>query len=156
MLGDAGSVGLFVHLLAVCVWVGGFVTIAVVTRVVRRELAAPARVAFFHSLGRSYAIVGGLALGVALLTGGGLLSRRGWDEWAVVAALLALALILATGTGVAQARDMTRLRQRAVREPRDLGLTTRIERNARRALLLRSLIGALTLALLALGAALTS
>jgi hypothetical protein len=51
---------------------------------------------------------------------------------------------------------MTRLRQRAVREPRDLALTARIERNARRALILRTLIGALTVALLALGAALAS
>jgi uncharacterized membrane protein len=157
MLSEAGSVVLlFVHLLAVCVWVGGFVTIAVVTRVGRRELAVPARVAFFRSLGRSYGIVGCLALGVALLTGGGLLSQRGWNEWALVAVLLALALVLATAAGVAQARGMTRLRQRAVREPRDLALTARIERNARRALILRTLIGALTVALLALGAALAS
>jgi hypothetical protein len=68
---------LFMHLLAVCVWVGGFVAIAVVTRAVRRELSVAARVALFRSLGRSCGIVGGLALGVALLTGGGLLSQRG-------------------------------------------------------------------------------
>ena len=97
----------------------------------------PAQVAFFRSLGRGYGVVGGLALGVALLTGGALLSRRGWDEWAAVAVVLAVALVLATGTGVVQARDMTRLRQRAVREPRDAALTERIEHNARRALLFR-------------------
>jgi hypothetical protein len=147
---------LFLHLLAVSVWVGGFVTIAVVTRVVRRQLPMPAQVAFFRSLGRSYGVVGGLVLGVALLTGDALLSRRGWDVWAAVAVVLAVALVLATGTGVVQARGMTRLRQRAVREPRDAALTARIERNARRALVLRALIGALTVALLALGAALAS
>lgn len=147
---------LFLHLLAVSVWVGGFVTIALVTRMVRRQLPMPAQVAFFRSLGRGYGVVGGLALGVALLSGGALLSRRGWDEWAAVAVVLAVALVLATGTGVVQARDMTRLRQRAVREPRDAALTARIERNARRALVLRSLIGALTVALLTLGAALAS
>jgi len=108
---------LFLHLLAVSVWVGGFVTIAMVTRVVRRELPMPAQVAFFRSLGRGYAVVGGLALGAALSTGGALLSRRGWDEWSAIAVLLALALVLATGAGVVQARGMTRLRQRAVREP---------------------------------------
>jgi hypothetical protein len=155
LLGDAGSVGLlFVHLLAVCVWVGGLVTIAVVARVVQRELSAAARVAFFRSLGRSYGIVGGLALGVALLTGGGLLSQREWDEWSVVAVVLALALVVATGAGVAQARGMTRLRQRAVRAPRDPAIAERIGHNARGALLLRALIGALTLVLLVLGAAL--
>ena len=145
---------LFLHLFAVSVWVGGFVTIAVVTRVVRRQLPIPAQVAFFRSLGRGFGVVGGLALGVALLTGGALLSRRGWDEWAAVAGVLAVALVLATGAGVVQARGMTRLRQRAVREPRDAVLTARIERNARRALVLRALIGALTVALLAFGAAL--
>ena len=145
---------LFLHLFAVSVWVGGFVTIAVVTRVVRRQLPMPAQVAFFRSLGRGFGVVGGLALGVALLTGGALLSRRGWDAWAAVAVVLAVALVLATGAGVVQARGMTRLRQRAVREPRDAVLTARIERNARRALVLRALIGALTVALLAFGAAL--
>ena len=157
MLGDAGNAGLLlVHLLAVCVWAGGYVTIAVVTRVVRRELSVSARVAFFRSLGRSYGIVGGLARGVALLTGGALLSQRRWDEWAVVAVVLALALVVATGAGVAQARGMTRLRQRAVWEPRDPAVADCIEHSARGALLLRALIGALTLALLVLGAALAS
>ena len=147
---------LFLHLLAVSVWVGGFVTIAVVARVVRRQLPMPGQVAFFRSLGRGYGVVGGLALGVALLTGGALLSRRGWDEWAAVAVVLAVTLVLATGAGVAQARGMTRLRQRALREPQDAALTARIERNARRALVLRALLGALTVSLLALGAALAS
>lgn len=82
--------------------------------------------------------------------------RRGWDERAAVVVVLAVALVLATGAGVVQARGMTRLRQRAVREPRDPALTARIERNASRALFLRGLIGTLTAALLALGAALAS
>ncbi len=142
--------------MCVCVCVGGFVTIAVVTRVVRRELAVPAQVAFFRSLGRGYGVVAGVALGVALSTGGALLSRRGWDAWSAVAAMLAVALVLATGAGVVQARGMTRLRQRAVREPRDPVLTAQVGRNARRALVLRALIGALTVALLALGASLAS
>jgi hypothetical protein len=51
---------------------------------------------------------------------------------------------------------MTRLRQRAVREPRDRALAERIGHNARGALLVRALLGALTLVLLALGAALAS
>jgi uncharacterized membrane protein len=157
MLDKAGSgLLLFVHLLAACVWVGGFVTIAVVARVARLELAAPARVSFFRSLGRSYGVVGSAALAVALLTGGALLSRRGWDAWAVVAGLVALALVLATGAGIAQARGMTRLRQQAVDDPGDPGLAARIQRSARRARILRGLIGALTVALLAVGAALAS
>jgi uncharacterized membrane protein len=146
----------FVHLLAACVWVGGFVAVAVVARAARRELDAAARVAFFRSLGRSYGKVGGSALAVAMLTGTALLAQRGWDQAAGAAALLASALIVATVAGVAQARRMTRLRQRAVREPLDLALAALIDRGARQALILRTTIGALTLALLALGAVLAS
>jgi uncharacterized membrane protein len=148
----------FVHLLAACVWVGGFVAVAVavVARAARRELDAAARVAFFRSLGRSYGKAGGSALAVAMLTGTALLAQRGWDQAAGAAALLASALIVATVAGVAQARRMTCLRQRAVRDPLDLALAALIDRGARQALILRTTIGALTLALLALGAVLAS
>src|SRR5688500_8904634 len=105
------SVGLlFVHLLAVCGWLGGFVAIAVGPRIARRGLSVGAPVGFLRPFGRRYGIVGGLALGVALLIGSGLLSQRRWDEWAVVAVVLALALVVATEAGVAPARGMTRLR----------------------------------------------
>src|SRR5829696_10262108 len=119
---------LFTHLLAACIWVGGLVAIAVVARVARRELAPATRVAFFRSLGRSYATVGGPALAVALLTGAGLLVQRGWDHAATAAALLAVTLILATAAGVVQARAMTRLRQRAVGAPGDPALLARVDR----------------------------
>jgi hypothetical protein len=91
-----------------------------------------------------------------MLTGTALLARRGWDQAADVAVLLALALAIATVMGVAQARRMTRLRRRAVRERDDPALLASIDRGARQALILRTSIGALTLALLALGAVLAS
>jgi uncharacterized membrane protein len=146
----------FVHLLAACVWVGGFVAIAVVARVARRELEAPAGVAFFRSLGRSYGRVGVSALAVAVLTGAALFAQRGWDQAAGAAALLALALILSTAAGVAQARRMTRLRQRALHEPPDPVVDALIDQGARWALILRTTIGTLSLALLAFGAVLAS
>jgi uncharacterized membrane protein len=146
----------FAHLLAVCVWVGGFVTVAVVARVAKRELEAPARVAFFRSLGRSYGKVAGSALTVAVLTGTALLAQRGWDHAASAAVLLALALVVATVAGIAQARRMTRLRERALDEPLDPTLPVLIDRGAKQALTLRATIGALTLTLFALGAVLAS
>ena len=146
----------FVHLLAACVWVGGFVAIGVVARVARRELEAPAGVAFFRSLGRSYGMVGGSALAVAVLTGAALLAQRGWDRTAGAAALLVLALILATAAGVVQARRMTRLRQRALYGPLDPVVDALVEQGARRALILRTTIGTLSLVLLAFGAVLAS
>ena len=146
----------FVHLLAAYVWVGGFVAVAVVARVARLELDAAARVAFFRSLGRSYGKVGGSALAVAMLSGTALLAHRGWDQVAAAAVLLGLALVIAAGAGVAQARRMTRLRQRSLCEPPDRALTALVDRGARQALILKVWIGALTLALLAVGAGLAS
>jgi hypothetical protein len=143
----------FVALLAACVWVGGFVAIAVVARVARRQLEPGARVAFFRALGRSYGVVGGVALAVALACGAALLADRAWDGTALAAIVVAVALVLATVAGVAQARGMTRLRRRALG---DAALAAQVRTGAARAALLRAAIGALSVALLALAAVLAA
>jgi uncharacterized membrane protein len=150
------SVLVFFHLLAASIWVGGFVAIVVVARVARRELEPPARIAFFRGLGRAYGIVGGSALAVALATGAALLADHGWDATATVAAALAGVLVLATVAGVRQARGMTRIRRAAAAAPDDPALAFGVSRGARRAAVLRGAIGALTLALLAIGAAIAA
>jgi uncharacterized membrane protein len=150
------TVLVFVHLLAACVWIGGFVVIAVVARIVRRQLGPAEQVAFFRALGRGYGVVGGSALAVALGSGAALLDRHGWDTMAVTAAALGLALALVTVAGVRQARAMTRLRRRWVGSPADEDMAAQVRRGARQANMLRAAIGVLTLALLAIGAALVS
>ena len=153
----ASPVLVFVHLLATCIWVGGFVAVVVVARVARRELGRAEQVAFFRALGRAHGVVTGTALAVALATGAVLLDGHGWDAAAVAAAALAAALVAATAVGVRQARGMTRLRRRAVAEGAgDAALAAAVRRGAARAVLLRAAIGALTLALLAVGAALAT
>lgn len=64
-------------------------------------------------------------------------------------------LVVGTLAGVAQARRMTRLRRHALRDAEDVGMADWLRRAARRATLLRAGIGALSLALIALGALLT-
>ncbi len=152
------AVLVFIHLLAAAVWVGGFVAIVVVVRAARESLEPDQRVAFFRALGRGYGIVGGIALLVALATGAVLLAGRdgGWDAAATVAAVLGAAIVLATAAGVRQARAMTRLRQAALAAPGDESLARRIDRDSRRAAVLRAGIGILTIALLAVGAAIAA
>lgn len=154
--GTASPLLAFVALLAGCVWVGGFVAIVVVARVARRQLERPAQVGFFRAVGRSYGIVGGSALVVALGSGAGLLASHPWDATASAAVALGAALALATGAGVVQARGMTRLRQRSLREPADSALAAQVRRGAVRAGALRATIGALSLALLAVSAVLAT
>lgn len=152
----AGPALVFVALLGACVWVGGLVTIAVVTRIVRRQLDGASQVAFFRALGRTYGAVGGSALVVALVAGAVLLADRPQDALASVAIAVAAALLVVTVAGVAQARGMTRLRRRALDVPADAATAARVRRGARRAAGLRAAIAALSLALLALAAMLAT
>lgn len=140
-----------VLILAMAVWVGGFVALVVVTRVARAALGPAERVAFFRALGRSYGIVGGVALLLGLVTGGVLLAGRPWTGQSTATAIVAGLLVASTVAGVAQARQMTRLRRRALQHTHDAALVERVRRAGRRAALLRGGIGGLSLALVALG-----
>jgi hypothetical protein len=73
-----------------------------------------------------------------------------------VAATLGVTLALATVAGVLQARALTRLRLRALSSAQDRQLAEAVRTAAARATLLRASLGALTIALLALGSALAS
>jgi uncharacterized membrane protein len=142
---------LVIHALSAAIWIGGLVAISVVARAASATLGPEQRIAFFRSLGRTFGILGTLALLVALASGAILLDDHPWDGLLVAAAILAGALIFALGAGMAQARAMTRLRRRAIE---DASLGDRVRRGAVLASLLRGSIAVLTLALVVLGAAL--
>jgi uncharacterized membrane protein len=142
-----------VNALAAAIWVGGLVAIFIVARAASRTLEPAQRVEFFRTLGRSYGIVGTVALLVALITGAVLLDGHPWDGLMIAATAVADALLVATAAGMAQARAMTQLRRQAVTQ---VGgeLDPRVHRGALLAAILRACIGALTLTLVVLGAAL--
>jgi uncharacterized membrane protein len=142
-----------VNALAASIWVGGLVAILIVARAASATLDPAARVAFFRALGRSYGVVGSVALLVALATGAALLRGHPWDGLLIATAIAAATLLVATGVGMAQARAMTRLRRKALSHP---GLDDQIRSGAVLAAALRGAIGALTLALVVLGAALAA
>jgi hypothetical protein len=153
---DGATFVAFVTLLGACVWLGGFVAIAVVARVARSQLERPAQVAFFRALGRRYLGVGVGALVLALAGGAALLAGHGWDAAALLAVVFAGAIVLATAAGVVQARGMTRLRARAVRAPDDAALAQQVRRGAVRARVLRAAIGAFSVGLLFVAAVLAT
>jgi uncharacterized membrane protein len=142
------------HALSASVWVGGLVAISVVARAATATLDPATRVAFFRTLGRSYGVVGSVALLAALATGALLLRGHRWDGLLVATAVVAAALLAATAVGIAQARAMTRLRRRALTGAGAAVLDPRIRRGAVLAGSLRATIALLTLALVVLGAAL--
>lgn len=156
MSATSQAILLGVFTLASCVWVGGYVAIAVVARVATRTLEPGQRVAFFRTLGRSYLLVGVPALLLALGTGAVLLSDHAWDGTLTAAVVAAAALVASLAVGVTQARRMTRMRAAALAVPDDRQLSSRVRRGAHAATLLRAAIGLLSLALIALGALLAT
>jgi hypothetical protein len=135
-----------VHLLALSVWVGSFVTIAVVSRVSARVLDARGRVALFASVGRTYATVGPTALVVALITGvitAGAPAR--WSGATTVAVVVTLALVLISVAGMLQAHRMTGLRRALASDPTAPGAAAAVSRGASVAMVLRAAIGLFTL-----------
>jgi uncharacterized membrane protein len=142
-----------VELVAASIWVGGLIAIFIVARAASATLGPAERIAFFRALGRTYGIVGSLALLVALAVGAILLDGHQWDSLLIATAIVAGALVLALATGIAQARAMTRLRRRALEAP-ELG--ERVHRGAALAGTLRGVIAALTLTLVVLAAALVA
>lgn len=140
-----------VLILATSVWVGGLVAIAVVARVATRTLDPGARVAFFRALGRTYGVVGTLALALAYGAGAALLLDRPWDALLAATATVASTLVATTAFGVIQARRMSRLRRAALDQPTNEVLAHAVHRGASRAGTLRGLIALLSLALLWLG-----
>lgn len=150
------AIVLGVFTLASCIWVGGYVAIAVVAQVASRTLEPAQRVRFFRSLGRAYLLVGTPALVAALGTGAGLASDHAWDGTLIAAIAVAAALLACLAVGVAQARRMTRMRVGALMSPENPDLTAQVRRGARTAAMLRAEIGLLSLALIALGSVLAT
>lgn len=147
----ADAAAAVVLVLATCVWVGGFVTLVVVSRVARKTLSGPGRISFFRGLGRSYGTVSTIGLCFALASGIALVAGISWSALLIASVVVAACLVLTTAGGVKQARRMTRLRRSALEHPDDPDLKSAVSRGARRAAVVRGMIGALTITLTVLG-----
>lgn len=142
----------FVELLAVSVWVGSLVCLAVVANAARATLDRSARVALFRTVGRRYAPIGTAAL--VVMIGAGLAIAwppASWSNLQITAVVLDIVLVVVTVVGMRQARAMTRLRQRALREPEGHP-AAEVRTGAITASVLRGLIALTTVALLAVTA----
>lgn len=143
-------------ILATSIWIGGFVALVVVARVASRTLPAPTHVEFFRCVGRTYGQVASLALAAALTLGAILIYGRTWNAPLTATVAVAAALVISTIVGVAQARRIGVARRQALEQPADLHRLAVVRRGARTAAALRAVVGALSLALLALGVLLGS
>lgn len=135
-----------VHLLALSVWVGSIVAIAVVARASTRVLDDAARIKLFASVGRTYASVGPIALVVTFITGvitAG--APSGWSWWATTAVVVTLVLVVVAVVAMLQAHRMTGLRRALVAAPQDPDRARAVKAGRRLAGGLRGAISLLTL-----------
>lgn len=149
---DRALVGLLV--LGSGLWLGGFVTIAIVSATSRNTIGAAERIALFRGLGRRYAVVAAVALALVAVPGGVLLlAVRPLDGFTLAILVVAFGLVVVAAVAVRQARRMTRMRSAALADPRDATRAAAIARNARIAKTLRITIGVVSVALFVLALA---
>jgi hypothetical protein len=147
------SVLIVIEMLAVSVWVGSLVCLAIVAKVAREQLDERSRIALFRQIGRFYGVAGTGSLVIAIGAGVVLawpLSQVG--HIGMAAFVLAGVLVFVTGAGVLQARRMTVMRRRALENRDDKRAATTVRRGAAFAAALRGSIALLTLAILVLSA----
>jgi hypothetical protein len=135
--------------LGVGAWVGGFVTVFVVSRSSNAALAADARVALFRNLGRRYAVVAAVAMALILVPAT-VLTILAPSAAAVATFAVAVALIAASIPAIAQARRMGTLRREALAAPDDAAKASAVLRGSRSAAVLRGTLAAGSLVLLVL------
>jgi len=140
-------------ILGAAIWIGGMAAVTVLSLVSRGTLEPNARVQLFRNFGRRYLAVAGSALVVTVICGAVLLVARGWDGLATAIVVVVAALVVALVFGVRQARAMRRLRE-AARAETQAGdgdsAHHAVRAGARRAALLRAMIGLLTAAVFVL------
>ncbi len=147
---------LFVHLITASIWIGGYFAVIVVTRITRRSLPRADQIVFFRHLGQIWGGIASIALGLAIITGVTMLIRAGWPTGSTLAVVVAGAIVLATAVGVRQARMLGRQRRESLADPSDEKLSSGVRTGAKRAIVLRGLIGVLTLLLVGVGSAIVS
>lgn len=89
-------------------WVGGLATVTLVV-VSSQKVSASDRVALFRTFGRRFAVFFGVTA-VFVVMSAVILAASDLHELSLVAAVLSVFLLIATGFGVAQARRMTAMR----------------------------------------------
>jgi uncharacterized membrane protein len=142
-----------VHLVALSIWVGSMVTIAVFARASRRVLDDRSRVALFASVGRSFAVVGPVALAVAIVTGlvtAGAMS--GWSGQVWAAGAVGVAVLAVSVVAMLQAHRMTGLRRSLADAGDHPKIVETVRRQAALAGGLRGVLGLLTIAAVVLEA----
>jgi putative copper export protein len=155
------------HLIGAAVWAGGMVMLALAVGAARRTVAEPGRIALFRSLGRRFAVAGGVAMAVLIATGTDMAGDRlaAWGDLTdtdygerLLAKLGVVALVIGLTLfhTLVQGPALSRLRAEALDHPDDQELRRQIRRKAARSGMVSALNLLATIAVLILAARLVT
>jgi putative copper resistance protein D len=154
------------HLIAATVWAGGLVFLGLAATVARRTIPDRERLDFFRLLGRRFAVVGGIALLILIVTGSNMASdRHVWGDLTDTSygrtllaklILVALVIVLTILHSLVQGPALSRLRRQALLHPNDDAVQAEIRSRAARAGIVSALTLLATLAILVLAARLVT
>jgi putative copper export protein len=154
------------HLIGATVWAGGLVFLGLAATVARGTIPDRERVDFFRSLGRRFAVVGGIALLVLIATGSDMASDR--DAWGDLTdtsygrtllaklILVGLVIVLTIVHSLVQGPALSRLRRQLLLHPGDEALKAEVRSRAARSGIVSALTLLATLAILVLAARLVT
>ena len=148
MTPDGGRLLAAILAIGAGVWVGGLLTVIIVSASSRKMIAAADRVALFRDFGRRFAVFMGVTALVVVAPALVLASTES-GPLTMTVLLLALGLLVGTAVGILQARRMSGLRT-ASTDPASAADTGRLRRNATAAATLRAILVVGYLALLVL------
>ncbi len=136
--------------LGVGAWIGGFVTVFVVSRSSSTNLEPPQRVRLFRDFGRRYGVVAAVAMAFVLVPAAILSYIDPSNTPALVILVLSVAIIALSIPAINQARRIGALRRDAIDHPNDRAKADAVGRAVRYGTIMRSILALGSVALVVL------
>lgn len=136
--------------LGVGAWVGGFVTVLVVSRSTSVSLEPPQRVRFFRDFGRHYGIVAAVAMAFILIPAAILSYINPLNTAALATLVLSVVIIALSIPAIKQARRIGTLRRDALDHPNDTTKADAVARGVRSGTIMRSILAVCSVGLVVL------
>jgi len=147
---------LSLHLIAAAVWVGGVVFLGIAATAARKTVSPRERIALFGEIGTQFLRTAAAALAVLIATGTDMADGTYSDRLRQKLVVVAIAVALTAYHSFVQGPALSRLREEALDRPDDAELGAQVRRRSAQAGVVQVLILVSTLAILVMAARLTT
>src|SRR3954447_10960479 len=147
---------LSLHLMAAAIWVGGVVFLGIAATAARNTVSPRERIALFRAIGRQFLRTAAAALAVLIATGTDMADGTYSDRLRQKLVVVGIAVALTAYHSFVQGPALSRLRERALDHPDDTALAAEIRRRSAQAGIVQVLILVSTLGILVMAARLST